>query len=71
MEIKNSKHIGEGYKLMYVEMINNKNGVGLVVQKDLKDGFVQINTISDRVIAIKIIINNIYILKIKYLKING
>lgn len=50
-----SREIGEGYKLVY-SGANNKgrNGVGIVLDQDMKTKLTAVNRISDRVMSIRL-----------------
>ncbi|KAL4181233.1 hypothetical protein AMTRI_Chr12g236160 [Amborella trichopoda] len=46
----------DGYKLWYTRKDNNRNGVGITVDKDLKDKVVNVKRISDRLLLIKLVL---------------
>lgn len=46
----------DGYKLFNKRKSNTRDGVGIAVDKDLKDKIVGVKRLSDRVIAIKLVI---------------
>ena len=52
---KKAKDI-DGFKLSYTGEVNNKNGVGIIVDKDLKEKVVDVKRIGDRIIAIKLVL---------------
>lgn len=52
---KKAKDI-DGFKLWYIGEINNKNGVGIIVDKDLKEEVVDVKRIGDRIISIKLVL---------------
>ena len=52
---KKAKDI-DGFKLWYTGEANNKNGVGIIVDKDLKEKVVDVKRIGDRIIAIKLVL---------------
>jgi exonuclease III len=43
-----------GFKLWYTGTTTNKNGVGIVLDKSLKDGVVDIKRQGDRIILVKL-----------------
>ena len=45
-----------GYKLWYVGKDNHRNGVGIMVDKNLKDKVVAVKRVGDRLILIKLVI---------------
>jgi len=45
----------DSFKLWYRGEANNKNGVGIIVDKDLKEEVVDVKRIGDRIIAIKLV----------------
>ncbi|MGL4931832.1 MAG: endonuclease/exonuclease/phosphatase family protein, partial [Aeromonas sp.] len=49
-----ARDIGEGYKLYYYGVTNNRNGVAIIISKKLRDNVVEVSRISDRLISIKI-----------------
>ncbi|XP_047492408.1 craniofacial development protein 2-like [Penaeus chinensis] len=49
-----AKELGNGYKLYYVGENNKRNGVGVVLSPEMKEGVVQVNRTSDRIIWVKI-----------------
>ena len=46
--------IGEGCKLWYSGSNNKRNGVGIVLRKDLVDRVVEVKRISDRLMTMKL-----------------
>ena len=50
-EIENS-----GFKLWYTGKEKHKNGVGIIVDKDLKDSVVDVKRVGDRIIKIKMVL---------------
>jgi hypothetical protein len=48
-----------GFKLWYTENTSTKNGVGIVLDKSLKDGVVDIKRQGDRIILVKLLIENL------------
>ena len=45
-----------GYKLWYTGLNRSRNGVGIVVSKDLKEDIVSVQRCGDRIIAIKLVL---------------
>ncbi|PKA67201.1 hypothetical protein AXF42_Ash004693 [Apostasia shenzhenica] len=52
---------GLGFKLWYSDKNKNKNGVGIILDKSLKDHIVEVKRNCDRIMALKIIINGMII----------
>ena len=50
-----AKELANGYKLFYAGKNTTKNGVGIVVDKDLKEKIVWVKRLRDRIIAIKLV----------------
>jgi exonuclease III len=48
-----------GFKLWYTGTTANKNGVGIVVDKSLKDGVVDIKRQGDRIILVKLLVGDL------------
>ncbi|KAK1361791.1 craniofacial development protein 2-like [Heracleum sosnowskyi] len=46
-----------GFKLWYSGVVNTKNGVGIMLNTQMKDNVVEVNRIIDRVMMIKLILN--------------
>ena len=53
VEGEKARCIGGGYKLWYCGSENKKNGIGIVMKKDLVDRVVEVWRVSDRVICLK------------------
>ncbi|KAL4191861.1 hypothetical protein AMTRI_Chr06g169320 [Amborella trichopoda] len=51
-ETKESKHKIDWYKRWYTGKDNNKNSVGIIVDKDLKDKVINVKRIGDRLLLI-------------------
>ncbi|KAI5725012.1 hypothetical protein M8J77_010024 [Diaphorina citri] len=51
-----SRELGDGCKLLYSSSADNRgrNGVGIVLDKDMKAKVIQVNRVSDRVLSIKL-----------------
>jgi hypothetical protein len=47
---------GTGFKLWYTGTATNKNGVGVLIDKSLKDGVVDVKRLGDRIILVKLVI---------------
>ena len=48
------KEIGDGYKLIYSGGVKKKNGVGIILSKELKDTVVEVNRKDDRIMWLKL-----------------
>ena len=48
-----ARELEMGYKLFYAGVNNNKNGVGVIVNEDLKKEVTEVERIEDRIIRIK------------------
>jgi exonuclease III len=48
-----------GFKLWYAGTTTNKNGVGIVLDKSLKDGVVDIKRQEDRIILVKLLVGDL------------
>jgi exonuclease III len=48
-----------GFKLWYTATTANKNGVGIVFDKSLKDGVVDIKRQGDRIILVKLFVGDL------------
>jgi hypothetical protein len=48
-----------GFKLWYTGTTTNKNGVGIVLDKSLKDGVVDIKRQGDRIILVKLLVGDL------------
>jgi hypothetical protein len=49
-----------GFKLWYISTMTTKNGVGIVLNKSLKDGVVYIKMQGDRIILVKLLIEDLF-----------
>ena len=47
-----------GFKLWYTGTTSNKNGVGGLIDKSLKDGVVEVRRQGDRIILVKLVISD-------------
>ena len=47
-----------GFKLWYTGTTSNKNGVGVLIDKSLKDGVVEVRRQGDRIILVKLVISD-------------
>ncbi|XP_046963282.1 uncharacterized protein LOC124532423 [Vanessa cardui] len=54
-----AREIGEGYKLFYCGSDGKRNGVGIVLDSRLKECVVDVKRVSDRLIAIKLIVDGV------------
>jgi exonuclease III len=50
---------GTGFKLWYTGTAANKNGVGVLIDKSLKDGVVDVKRLGDRIILVKLVIGDL------------
>jgi hypothetical protein len=48
-----------GFKLWYTRTAANKNGVGILIDKSLKDGVVDVKRLGDRIILVKLVIGDL------------
>ncbi|CAH0719180.1 unnamed protein product, partial [Brenthis ino] len=53
-----SRDLGLGYKLVYYGTMNNQNGIGIVLDKDLKNRIINIDRRTDRLMSIKLALDN-------------
>ncbi len=51
-----AKELGEGYKLYYHGDTTNRNGIGIVFSKKWRDNVLNINRITDRIMALQLVI---------------
>ena len=51
----------DGYKLWYSGSIKAKNGVGILVEKELADFVVEVRRKSDRIMAIKVLVGSVFV----------
>ena len=54
--MQSTKEIGEGFKLFYIGS-ENRNGVGIILDEELKKQVVNVQRISDRLMMAKIILD--------------
>ena len=47
-----AKEIGDGYKIIYSVGVKKRNGVGIILSKELKDAVVEVNRKDDRIICL-------------------
>jgi exonuclease III len=50
------------FKLWYTGTMANKNGVGIVLDKSLKDGVVDIKRQGDRIILVKLLVGDLFLM---------
>jgi exonuclease III len=50
---------GTCFKLWYMGTAANKNGVGVLIEKSLKDGVVDVKRLVDRIILVKLVIGDL------------
>jgi hypothetical protein len=48
-----------GFKLWYSETVANKNGVGILIDKSLNDGVVDVKRQGDRIILVKLVLEDV------------
>jgi exonuclease III len=48
-----------GFKLWYSGIVANKNGVGILIDKTLKDGVVGVKRQGDRIILVKLVLGDV------------
>ena len=48
-----------GFKLWYIGTVMNRNGVGVLIDKSLKNGVVGVRRQGDRIILVKIVVGDI------------
>ena len=48
-----AKELGQGYKLFYAGVDTRRNGVGIILNSELKKGVMNVEWMSDRIIKIK------------------
>jgi hypothetical protein len=51
-----------GFKLWYTGTTANKNGIGIVLDKSLKDGVVDIKRQGDRIILVKLLVGDLVLM---------
>ncbi len=52
-----SKEVGNlGYKLWFIEKERNKNRVGMIINKTLKDAIIVMKRVGDRIILVKLVL---------------
>ena len=49
-----AKEIGAGYKIFYAGENKRRNGVGIILDPDLKDGVTEVNRVNDRIMLLKL-----------------
>jgi exonuclease III len=50
---------GSGFKLWYTRTTSGRNGVGILIDKSLKDGVVDVRRQGDRIILVRLIIGDL------------
>jgi len=48
-----------GFKLWYTGITANRNGVGILIDKSLKDGVVDVKRHGDRIILVKLVLGDL------------
>nr|XP_049699855.1 craniofacial development protein 2-like [Helicoverpa armigera] len=56
-----AREIGEGYKFYYCGSDGKRNGVGIVLDKNLKESVIDVNRVNDRIIVVKIMYESLII----------
>nr|XP_034840840.1 craniofacial development protein 2-like [Maniola hyperantus] len=56
-----AREIGAEYKFFYSVSDGRKNGVGVVLDKDLKKCVTDVNRVNDRIIVVKLVIQNVVV----------
>jgi exonuclease III len=56
---KAKKVEGSGFKLCYTGTTSGRNGVGILIDKSLKDGVVDVRTQGDRIILVRLVIGDL------------
>ena len=54
-----AREIGEGYKFFYCGSDGKKNGVGIVLDNNLKESVMDVKRINDRLIVVKVMLENV------------
>ena len=49
-----AKELGDGYKLIYSGAINNRNGVGIILPRAMKDLVIKVNRKNDRILWLRL-----------------
>jgi exonuclease III len=50
---------GSGFKLWYTGTTSGRNGVGILIDKSLKDGVVDVRRQGDRIILVRLVIGDL------------
>ena len=50
---------GTGFKLWYTVVTTNKNGVGILIDKNLRNGVVDVKRLGDRIILVKLVVGDL------------
>jgi exonuclease III len=50
---------GSGFKLWYTGTTSGRNGVGILIDKSLKDGVVDVRSQGDRIILVRLVIGDL------------
>ena len=50
-----AKEIGDGLKLFYSGIQNERNGVGVILGKELKENVLGVTRVSDRVMSLRVL----------------
>ena len=55
MEGAKAKEIGDGFKLFCSGTRNKRNGVGVILEKELKENVIGVTRVSDRVMSLRVL----------------
>ena len=50
------RRFGDGFTLFYPGIHNKRNGVGVVLDKELKENVIEVTRVSDRVMSLRVLI---------------
>ncbi|XP_047989245.1 craniofacial development protein 2-like [Leguminivora glycinivorella] len=56
-----AREIGAGYKFYYCGSDGKRNGVGVVLDRELKNKVMDVNRVNDRMIAVKLLLENVIV----------
>ena len=51
-----------GFKLWYTGIVVNRNGVGVLIDKSLKNGVVRVRRQGDRIILVKLVVGDMVLI---------
>ena len=61
VEISKAKELGNGFKLFYIGEDGRRNGVGIILNDEIKRGVLSVKRRSDRIIWVKVTLNGEFI----------